>query len=174
MLDRPDRSEYDPYYGLYIDQVPDGDIVELLACELEAMLELLRGVAAERETYRYAEGKWSVREVVGHLIDTERTFGYRALAFARRDAAALPGMDQDEWADASNARQRPLTELLEEFERVRRGHVTMFGGFDPSTGAQTGIASGCSFSVRSLAYILVGHERHHRKVLRDRYLAATA
>lgn len=172
MQHRPEPTEYEPYYGLYIDQVPEGNVVELLESELEAMLGLLRAIPADREPFRYAEGKWSIREVVGHLIDTERTFGHRALVFARRDPARLPGIDQDEWANASNAYGRPLGELLDEFEHVRRGHVAMFGGFDESAGSRSGIASGCSFTVRSLAYILVGHEIHHRKVLRERYLAA--
>lgn len=170
MLSRPESREYDPYYGLYVDQVADGDIVELLETELEAMLEILRQTPADRETYRYADGKWSLRQVIGHLIDTERTFGHRALVFARQDAARLPGIDQDVWVAASKADTRPLRDLLGEFEQVRRGHVAMFGAFDDDIGLRTGIASGCSFTVRSLAYILVGHEIHHRKVLVGRYL----
>lgn len=170
MLKRPDPSEYDPFYATYIDRVPEGDIVALMTSELDQTLALLRGVRPQDETFRYAVGKWSIREVVGHLIDAERMFAYRALVFARGDAGPLPGMDQNEWADASKAGLRPLAGLLDEFEHLRRSHAAMFGGFDAVTGDRSGIASERSFTVRSLAYILVGHELHHRKVLRDLYL----
>lgn len=170
MFERPQSSEYADYYGLYIGQVPEGDIRELMASEIESTLEMLRGVPAERETHRYAEGKWSVREVVGHMIDVERVFAYRALAFARRDPAPLPSMEQDGWALASNAHQRPLSELADELELTRRGHVVMFRGFDDEVALETGVASGFRFTVRSLAYCLVGHEIHHRKLLAERYL----
>ena len=172
MLERPAESEYDPYYDLYIGQVPEGNVIACMGSELAAMLELLRATPTERETYRYAEGKWSIREVVGHLIDSERLFGYRALTFARGDAGPLPGMDQLQWAEESNANGRPLGELLPAFEHLRRGHIAMFGTFDQATGTKAGVASGCSFTVRSLAYIIVGHEIHHRRVLEERYLAS--
>ncbi len=170
MLHRPDSSEYDPYYGLYIGKVPEGDVITLMEAELEALIALLGGLPAERETYRYEPGKWSIREIVGHLIDSERLFAYRALSFARGDAGPLPGMDQEDWARASNAHDRPLSDLLGEFSHVRRGNAAMFGGFDDEVGLRSGIASGCSFTVRALAYIIVGHEIHHRGVLEERYL----
>lgn len=170
MFERPERSEYADYYGLYIGRVPEGDVRELMASEIESTLELLRGVPAERETYRYAEGKWSVREVVGHMIDVERVFAYRALAFARQDPAPIPGMEQDRWALASNAGRRPLGELADELELTRRAHVALFRSFDDEMALATGVASGFRFSVRSLAYCLVGHDIHHREVLAERYL----
>lgn len=170
MFERPETSEYADYYGLYIGQVPEGDIRELMASEIETTLELLRGVPGERETYRYADGKWSVREVVGHMIDVERVFAYRALSIARRDPAPLPGMEQEGWARASNADRRPLADLAEELEVTRRAHVALFRSFDDETALATGVASGFGFTVRSLAYCLVGHDIHHRKVLADRYL----
>ncbi len=170
MLRHPDPTEYDPFYETYVGKVPDGDVVTSMGRELEALVSLLGNLPAERETYRYAPDKWSIREIVGHLIDSERLFGYRALSFARGDAGPLPGMEADDWARASNANERPLGELMDELRHVRLGHVAMFGGFDETMAMRTGIASGCSVSVGALAYIIVGHEMHHRGVLRERYL----
>jgi uncharacterized damage-inducible protein DinB len=170
MLGRPGPGEYAPYYDTYIGKVPQGAVVSLMESELAAMLELLRAVPSDRETYAYAPGKWSIREVVGHVIDVERLFAYRALTFARGDAGPLPGMEQNDWAAASNAAERPLPDLLDEFEQLRRSHVAMFGGFDEEIGRRRGVASGNEFSVRALAHILVGHEIHHRGVLQERYL----
>jgi hypothetical protein len=107
-LPRPDDSEYNEYYRGYTSLVPDGEIVETLRHQLGDTLALLGGVETERETYRYAEGKWSLREVVGHLIDTERVFAFRALSMARQDGAELPGMDQEDWGRRNNANERPL------------------------------------------------------------------
>ena len=170
MLTRPAPNEYADYYATYTSQVPEGDILELMDSELEATLELLASIPAERETYRYAPGKWSIREAVGHMIDTERNFASRALWFARMDAAPLPGMEQDEWAAASNANDRPLGELAAEFAAARRSHRAMFAGFDDEAATRSGIASGVSFTTRSFAWILVGHEIHHRSILQERYL----
>ncbi len=170
MFERPEPTEYADYYGLYIGRVPEGDIRDLLASEIETTLELLRDIPARLETHRYAEEKWSVREVVGHMLDVERVFAFRALSFARRDTEPLPGMEQDGWALASNAHQRPLPELADELEAARRSHVAMFRGFDDEAALRAGVASGFRFTVRSIAYVLVGHEIHHRSVLAERYL----
>ena len=170
MLTRPAAHEYAEYYGTYTNRVPEGDILGLMASELEATLSLLASVPEERETFRYEPGKWSIREVVGHLIDTERTFAYRALWFARGAPVSLPGMEQDDWATMSNAHDRPLADLAAEFEATRRSNRAMFASFDGDTAVRRGIASGCTFSVQSVAWIVVGHEIHHRGILRERYL----
>ncbi len=170
MIDRPQPDEYFEYYGRYIDKVPDGDICSVLADELQATLELLGRVAPDREDYAYAPGKWSIREVIGHVTDAERVFAYRALSFARRDPAPLPSMEENDWADISNAGQRSLAELADEFAAVRRSSIALFKGFDGEMSQLRGTASGCEFSVRSIAYILAGHEMHHRGVLAERYL----
>jgi hypothetical protein len=169
MLPRPEPDEHAPYYANYIRQVPDGDIVALLATQVEETVALLAGVAAERETYRYAPGKWSVREVVGHIIDTERVFASRALWFARGAEGALPSMDQESWAAASNAGERPLADLTAELRAVRDASLALFGSFAEETGVRRGIASGNEFSVRAIAWILAGHERHHRTILQRAY-----
>ena len=171
---RPQPSEYEEYYGLYVGQVPDGDILQILADGVKRTVDLLGGVAPEQETFRYEPGKWSVREVVGHVVDVERVFGYRALSIARADPAALPGMDQDVWAAASNAADRPLARQLEDFRRARASNVAMFEGFDDAVWERSGTASGFPFSVRTFPWILAGHEIHHRRVLEERYLKLLA
>lgn len=164
-------SEYAPFYQTYVGRVPEGDILEILSGQMADTLGLFRSVPSELEEYRYGPGKWSVREVVGHLIDTERIFGFRALAFARGDATPLPGMEQDEYAAGSNAASRPLSELAAEFAAVRIATVALFRGFSDDAWGRVGIASGCSFSVRSLAFIIAGHEIHHRAGLEENYLS---
>lgn len=167
---RPSPGEHDEYYGFYIGQVPDGEVLETLERQVEETVALLRGIPAARETHRYAAGKWSIREVVGHLIDAERVFGLRALHFARSDPAPLPSLEQDDWARASNAHDRSLADLVDEFLAVRRGHVLLFRGMNADAALRRGVASGREFTVRSIPWILAGHERHHAKLLRERYL----
>lgn len=172
-MNRPDRDEYASFYAGYIDAVPDGEILSLLQSEHDRTATLLRGLTPEQASHRYAAGKWSVKELVGHVIDTERMFGYRAHAFARRDPARLPGFDQVDYAKSSNADARPLADLVDELAVVRQSHIAMFRGFDEPMWSRRGIGSDCEFSVRALAYIIVGHEVHHRRVIEERYLNAT-
>ena len=170
MLSRPDPEEHTEYYGLYVGQVTEGDILELMSSEMAATQALLASMSTERETFRYQPEKWSIREVVGHMVDVERVFSQRALWFAREAADPLPGMEQDDWAAVSNAHDRPLTDLAAELAATRSSNRAMFAGFDAEIAMRRGIASDCPFTVRSIAYILVGHEIHHRRVLRERYL----
>ncbi|MCP3958849.1 MAG: DinB family protein [bacterium] len=167
---RPNPDEYNEYYSLYINQVPEGDILEMLATGVQASRRLLGGLPEAWEVYRYEPGKWSLREVVGHVIDVERVFGYRALSMARSDPAHLPGMDQDPWAASSNAGDRPLASQLEDLERARASSIAMFESFDGETWDRRGTASGFEFTVRAFPYILAGHEIHHLRVLEERYL----
>jgi len=169
-LGRPGAGEYNEHYARYIALVPDGDIVETLAREMEATQALLSSVTAEREEFRYAPGKWSLREVVGHLVDTERLFAFRALWFARGGAGELSGMDQEAWARVSSAGARPLAELAEEWRALRRANVLMFGSFTPEDGARRGVASGYEVTVRALPWMIAGHELYHRARIRSDYL----
>jgi hypothetical protein len=171
-LPRPARSEHHEYYNRYVDLVPDGDVVLLLKSQLADTLVLFEGLPLERETHRYAEGKWSLREVVGHMIDVERLFEFRALAMARQDGVDLPGMDQDEWAKRNGAHGRTLASLRDEWIAVRRSAVHLFATFDETAGARTGRASGRDFTVRSFPWIMAGHELWHRTLIRERYLGA--
>lgn len=167
---RPDASEYAPFYGTSIDQVPDGPVLDRLEHQIAETAEFLRSVPADREGHRYAPDRWSIREVVGHVLDIERVFGLRALHFARSDPAPLPGVDQDAWAGAAGYGERPLGDLVEELEAVRRSSVALFRGLPDDAWSRTGVASGVTFTVRAIPWILAGHEIHHRRVLRERYL----
>lgn len=169
-LRRPGDDEYNEYYARYLAMVPDGDVVETLAREMEVTQALLVSIPARLEEHRYAPGKWSVREVVGHLVDTERLFAFRALWFARGAGGALAGMDQEAWARASSAASRPLGELSEEWAALRRANVLMFGSFSWDEGRRRGVASGYEVTVRALAWMIAGHELHHRVLIRRDYL----
>ncbi len=167
---RPDPSEHAEYYARYVAQVPDGDIVEILRDQLGETLSLLQSVPEERETYRYAEGKWSLREVVGHIVDAERVFAYRALHMVREPGVQLPAMDQDAWVAAGRADERTLEDLCAEWASVRRMNVHFFATLNEAEGARTGIASGNRFTVRSFPWIIAGHELWHRFLIRRDYL----
>jgi|SRR5690606_8307288 len=166
---RPAPGEHAAFYRPYVDQVPDGDVLRWLAERGAATHRLLGAVDDARVAFRYAPGKWSVKQVVGHMIDAERTFAYRALAFARGERAALPSMDQEEWMAAAGFDARPFADLVEELRAVRAASLCLFRSFTPEVAARTGIASGCSFTVRSLVWIVAGHEAHHLRVLAERY-----
>ncbi|MEM7480923.1 MAG: DinB family protein [Acidobacteriota bacterium] len=169
-LRRPDPKEHDPYYSLYTDKAPKGDILQAMEDEMGVTIDLLSDLRQEQETFRYAPGKWNLREVVGHLIDVEWCFTYRGLCFARTDPASRPGFDQDLWADTAKWGDRPLAEVLKVFGEVRRASLAMFRTFDDEEWARSGVANEVAFTVRSMPYILVGHEIHHRNVILERYL----
>lgn len=167
---RPEPSEYAPYYERYVKLVESHDVVGALRGQIEDSLATLRGVSAEASLARYAPGKWSMREVVGHVIDAERIFAYRALRFGRGDRTALPGFEQDDYIPAARFDRRPWPDLLSEWEAVRRTSVLLFEGFDDEAWVRRGVASENEMSVRGVAYVIAGHERHHMGVLREKYL----
>ena len=169
---RPDPSEFVPYYGKYIGLVPDGSVVDSLETQIRETSALLRSVPDARASHRYAPGKWSVKEVVGHLADGERVFAYRALRFARNDGTPLPGFDENLYAANSGFDARPLGEVASEYEAVRQATLALFRGLGDEAWLRRGIASENPVSVRALAWIIAGHELHHRAVLRERYLTA--
>jgi hypothetical protein len=167
---RPAPSEYAEYYGRYIGLVPEDDLCAAMAAQTEATLAFLRALPEAAGDHRYAPGKWSIKEVVGHVMDAERVFAMRALFFARLDAAALPGFEQDDWVNAATFDAQPLDELIAEFEHVRRGNLYFLKHLSAEAWRRRGTASGYDFSVRALAYVMLGHERYHLEVLRTRYL----
>lgn len=169
-LERPKTDEYLEYYGRYINLVPEGNVLELLASQLNTTLELLHPLSEEQAAHRYAPGKWSIKQVLGHMVDTERIFAYRAMSIARSEQAPLPGMEPDDYENASNSDHRTLKDLLEEFELLRRADLLMLKGFGPEASTRLGTASGATVSVRALAYIMAGHELHHRAILQSKYL----
>ena len=167
---RPDRTEAAPYYFTYIDLVPDGDVRDLLEAQIDDVTDLLGGVPPDRVDYRYAPDKWSIREVLGHLIDTERLFVLRAFWFARGFDTPLPSFDQHVAVQHAGSGQRPWQSLVDEFLSLRRSTVLFFRHLPPEAWERRGIASDNPFSVRALAYMGVGHVTHHANILRDRYL----
>ena len=167
--ERPRPDECAEYYHGYIE-VAGEPLLDTLERGAEEWSGLLAGIPPEREGYRYAPGKWSVREVVAHVIDAERMFTMRVLAFARGDRAHFPSFDQDEYAAASRADNRSLPSLAEELRAVRRSTVLLFRSLEEDVWDRRGVASGYEFTVRSLAWIIAGHSVHHRRVLADRYV----
>ena len=167
---RPDHTEAAEYYFNYIDRVPDGDILDTLARQRTETLALLRGVSDEQSLQRYAPGKWTIREVLGHLNDTERVFAFRALWFARGFDSPLPSFDQDVAVPASGADTRSWASHLDEFSAVRDATLTLFRYLPSEAWSRRGTASGKPFSVRALAWLAAGHETHHTTILRERYL----
>ena len=167
---KPATTEYASYYEKYVSLVPSGDIVDTLENQMRDTLNLLRGLTAEQATFRYAPDKWSVKELVGHVIDTERIFAYRALRFGRGDQNVLTGFDQDPYVRNGNFENRSIEDLAAEFEHVRSGNVSMLRSFDDAAWGRRGVASDNEVTVKALAYIMAGHELHHMGILRDRYL----
>jgi hypothetical protein len=173
VLQRPERGECADYYFTYIDRVPPNtDVLDALVAEPALTLALFAGIAPGDETFRYAAGKWSIRELVGHMIDTERVMAFRALSAARRDPQPLPGMEPDDWVRESNADARPLSAMAAEFGALRSATVAMLTGFGASAWGRRGTSNGREFTVRTFPFIILGHELHHRAVLEERYLAA--
>lgn len=167
---RPAPDEYAPYYGTYINKVAEGDVVRTLKAQVEVTLAGLRAIPESKGGHRYAAGKWSIREVIGHLADAERIFSYRALRFARADTTALPGFDENTFIANSRFDDRSLASLIEEFAAVRAASVTLFDALFPEEWTRHGTASGKEMSVRALAWVAAGHELHHLDVLKTRYL----
>lgn len=166
---RPQPGDYAPYYAGYIERVPDGDIIETLRGGIEPMRALLSGLNEAQERYRYGPDKWSVREAIGHLTDTERVFASRLVWFARGDGGPLPGMDQDGWVATDSADERPLAHHLEEWVAVRTSVILLLEGLDAAAWGREGVASGVRFTVPALAWVIAGHEQHHRRLFVERY-----
>jgi uncharacterized damage-inducible protein DinB len=168
---RPDPEEYADAYAGYISTVPDGDIRDRLVEQAHATQVLLRGLSDEVARTPYAPGKWCIKEVLGHLIDAERIFCTRALRFARNDRTELPGYDHDAYVAVARFEDRKLSSLLREFAAVREATLRLFESFRPEDFERGGVANGRHTTVRAIAWIIAGHERHHQRGLRERYLA---
>ena len=171
MLKRPARGEFVDFYPTYISKVPEGDIIEILRTQCDETVALLAGIDELKADFRYAPGKWTIKEVAGHMLDTERLFSFRAMTFARNDPGPLPGMEQENYIQNGHFEQRPLADIVEEFRLQRQANILLFRSFDDEVTMRKGTASGFEFTVRALIYIVAGHERHHTLILKDRYLA---
>ena len=167
---RPATSEHAEYYVRYIDQVPDGDITRILQSQEAEALALFRSVSEDRSLHRYAAGKWSIREVLGHINDCERLFVFRAMWFARRLDEALPSFDQDIAVAAAGSDGRSWQSHIDEFRGLRDATVAFFSGLPDDAWARRGNASGYEFTVRALAWITAGHAAHHMRILNERYI----
>lgn len=166
---RPDATEHIEYFGRYTALVPDGSIAETLRKQMDETSALLARVPAAKEEHRYADGKWSVKEVVGHLVDAERIFAYRALRIARADQTPLPGFEENDYVPAGNFGARSLKSLAAEFRAVREATLHLVDGLDEAALLRRGTASGNPVSARALIWIVAGHERHHVALLKERY-----
>ncbi len=168
---RPEADEYIPYYHKYITLVPDGNVVDALRSQIADTVSLLRTIPEDRAAHRYASGKWSIKEVVGHMADVERVMSYRALRIARGDTTPLAGFDENAYVPAANFDARSLASLTHELEQVRASTVAFLETLDAAAAGRRGTANNAEISARALAWIIAGHERHHVGLLRERYLA---
>lgn len=168
LIPKPEPDEYAPYYGRYIQLVGD-DAISAMRAQSAGTPRLLSGVTEAQAMFRYEKGKWCVKEVLGHVMDAERVFAYRALTFAREDRTPLPGFDENKWAPAARYDRRPLKDIVAEYGAVRAATLALFQSLEEPALTRRGTASGYEMSVRALAHVIAGHELHHVTVLKERY-----
>jgi hypothetical protein len=169
MINRPQPDEYSVFAARYVDLVPDGPILEILERQKDSTYKLFSAISAEKAGYAYADGKWTIKEMLGHMADTERVFAFRALAFSR-EAIELPGFDQDVYMVNNSFNSRSIDDIANEFKTLRETTLYLFRSISDVQSEQKGIASGYPVSVRALAYMIAGHELHHINILNERYL----
>lgn len=170
MLQRPTESEYPNYYQPYVKLVPDGSIVQTLEENLLAVVKLFEGISEEDGLQRYAPGKWSVKEVLGHIIDTERIMSYRLMRAARGDQTPLAGFNENDYVQAAQTNSLSMETILEDFKATRNASITLIQNTPVDAWANKGNANGMEITTRAIAYIIAGHEMHHRKIVEERYL----
>jgi hypothetical protein len=168
-MTRPNGEEYAASFRGYVDLVPEEDVLSVLEAQLHELQALTSIVPERTETFAYAPGKWTIRELVGHVGDGERVFGFRAFCFSRSDPNPLPGFEENNYVANANFNRMPLAHLLEDFALQRRSNLSMFRGFSDTQWNNSGTANGAAITVRALAFIMAGHVRHHLGILRDRY-----
>ncbi len=172
ITERPAPTEHIEYYGAYIALVPENDAIAALESQRDDTLKFLRSIPESKGDHRYAPGKWTVKEVIGHLCDGERVFAYRALRFARKDDTPLPGFDENTYVPAGAFHRRTVADLTAEYAAIREANLAMLRGLEPEAWVRSGPANGHSITVRALAFIMAGHGRHHAEILKTRYLGA--
>jgi uncharacterized damage-inducible protein DinB len=163
-------DEYNSYYQSYLSKTNDVTLKDGLLNNSEAILIFLNNIPEDKHEYRYAEGKWTIKEMLLHIIDTERIFSYRALRIARQDTTPMPGYNQDAYVPPSKANERTFQSLINEYQAVRQSTIMLFNSFSEEMLLQIGTASDFPISVRALGFILIGHENHHSEIIRERYL----
>lgn len=165
-----DPTEYLAFYKPYIDKAGELELMNALEAGKENTLTFLKQIEREKWEYRYAENKWTIKEILQHLIDSERVFAYRALRFSRNDKTNLPGFDENDYANESNASSRNIDDLLEEYAQLRTSTIALFSSFSENMLLQKGNANNAAMSVRAVGFVIVGHEKHHLGVIKERYL----
>jgi hypothetical protein len=171
MNERPEATEYAPFYAGYVSLVPESDVVRVLGEQTAVLEGQVRQFVPSLEQHRYAPGKWSVREVMGHVTDAERVFGFRAFCFSRGESNPLPGFDENDYVAAGGFDGRSLMDLVDEFAQVRQANLIVLKRLNDDAWMRVGTASGKPVSVRALAFIMSGHVRHHMNILSSRYAA---
>jgi uncharacterized damage-inducible protein DinB len=169
MSQRPQADEFPVFYKGYIDTVGD-DVLAELENQIESLPKFLSAISEEKASFAYAEGKWTIKEVLGHMLDTERIMSYRALCFARQDATALPGFDENDYVKYAHFADRSLQSLLDEFIVLRKSTMYLLKSFNQEELNRSGISNDKPITVRALIYILAGHVNHHQQILKERYL----
>lgn len=167
---RPVKGDYGEYYQKYVDLVKGDDIFRILVEQNIDSQNILNSFSENKGNYQYAEGKWTVKEVIGHMMDVERIFAYRALCIARGETKPLPGMDQDLYVSNGYFNKRQLFDLNYEYRLLRESNILLFGSFDKSVLQNRGNASGYDVTVLALMFMTAGHEKHHLKILTERYM----
>ena len=163
-------SEYNPFYQVYVDACGNDELIQELTKNLKSSLYLFKTIPAEKQEYRYDVGKWSIKELLQHLIDSERIFAYRALRIARADKTNIPGYEHNDYVPVSNANNRNYTDLVEEFELLRKSSIALFKSFDENMLLSSGTANNDTITVRAIGFIMVGHYNHHINIIKERYL----
>jgi hypothetical protein len=170
-MNRPEKTEYNEYYDRYISLVPETEIVPFLESQIAELQDLFAGISEEKGAFAYAEGKWTIKELLGHLSDGERIFAYRALRISRADTTPIEGFEQDDYTENSNFNAAKLSELVDEFLYQRKSNVLFFQNLTGEAWERMGTASDSPVSVRAIAFIMAGHVRHHLRILKERYLS---
>jgi hypothetical protein len=166
---RPDKSEYAPYYERYVSIVENDDIIDTLGSQPTRLQDLFTAMPDDRGEYRYADGKWSIKEVLSHLIDGERMFSYRLFRISRGDETPIEGFEQDDYIESAHANERSFGELLEEFNLLRRANMLLVNRLTDDAWSRRGTASNVAVSARALVYMMAGHVEHHLTILKERY-----
>jgi hypothetical protein len=170
MIGQPAPSEYAPYYATYIDKAQTNDILGHLETQTQELLTLFHSISEDKSLHRYSPEKWSIREALAHINDTERVFAFRAFWFARAGDAPLPSFDQDVFATNSNADARHWSSLVDEFIAIRAATMTLLKSLPAEAWTRTGTASGNPVTTRAMAYMIAGHAEHHRRIYVEKYL----
>ncbi len=169
-MNKPAKGDYPEYFEAYLKNVDEEDPIKLLEDQKKELLNILISLTDDEANYSYAEGKWTIKELLGHLIDSERIMSYRALAIARGEQQSLPGFDQDEYVNGTNFNSRELSSLLDEYQKVRDATISLFKSFEESVYDRKGTANNNPLTVRGVIFMIPGHEKHHIKILKEKYL----